>query len=121
MQALSKIIENMNLFYPLFVVIRKLFFLLFYSTLVVFFVYILGNQQEFLDSSQFFLLSILELLSPINFLLGIILIIMGILQSSTKNTKKTGAIKNLISTLIITLFSFSLFVVIKFLEVWFKH
>ena len=62
-------------------IIRKVSILLFLLTTVVFLTFIIGNFQEFLDSTQLILLKIFELFAGIFIMLGIynIIIIISVM------------------------------------------
>ena len=93
-----------------------IFFVLFSIQLL--FLYIIGNYQEFLDSSQFFLLKILEIVSLLGGISGtyyiFFLFFVGVIE------KKIMILRFILTIISIILCTF-LFSGIKFLSSWFQY
>ncbi|MBN2535314.1 MAG: hypothetical protein JXB88_20710 [Spirochaetales bacterium] len=91
-----------------------IFFVLF--SLLLLFLYIIGNYQEFLDSSQFLLLKLLEIISLFGAICGMYYIFFLFFIALLE--KKILILRFILTILIIILCSI-LFTGIKFLSSWF--
>ena len=92
------------------------FFVLF--SLLILFLYIIGNYQEFLDSSQFMLLKILEVVSLFGGISGMYYIFFLFFVAITE--KKLMVLRFVLTIISIFLCIF-LFAGIKFLSSWFTY
>jgi hypothetical protein len=93
-----------------------LFFILF--ALLVLFLYIIGNYQEFLDSSQLLLLKILEVVSLFGAIIGMYYIFFLFFIALLE---KKIFILRFILTFLSIIVSIFLFSGIKFLSSWFAY
>ncbi|MBA7659228.1 hypothetical protein ES703_67202 [subsurface metagenome] len=87
----------------------------FIQSVILFSLYLLGNFQEFLDSTQIFLLKLLE----VSLLLEVFLGIFHIVLIFFIDQKKHRFLK-LILSFISVLFCYSLLLGFKFLAAWFQ-
>jgi len=96
-------------------VIRKIFVFLFISIAMLVFLYLLGNRQEFLDSTQIFLLKMINYTSSLCFPAGIVLLLLYIFLII-----KLEPIR-IISIILVsgaTVFSLGILLGVKFISVW---
>ena len=69
-------------------VIRKISILLFYITVVIFLIFLIGSFQEFLDSTQLILLNIFEIVAGAFIVTGIYhIIIISVMMVRSKSRK----------------------------------
>ena len=94
---------------------RKIFIFLFISVSILLFLYIIGNRQEFLDSTQIFIFKLILYSSSLDFIIGIILISAYI--TAGVKVKRINAAK-LIFSLLATFFCLGILITVKFISVW---
>lgn len=94
---------------------RKVFIFLFLSIVILLFLYILGNRQEFLDSTQIFILKLILYTSSLSVITGIILIA-SYLTVSIKI--KSINITKVIFISLATIFCLGILLTVKFISVW---
>ena len=95
---------------------RKVFIFLFLIIVILLFLYILGNRQEFLDSTQIFILKLTLYASSLSFITGIILLASYILVSIKI---KSINVSKVIFISLATIFCLGILLTVKFISVWF--
>ncbi|NOY09850.1 MAG: hypothetical protein GXP33_13520 [Spirochaetes bacterium] len=96
-------------------VIRKIFVFLFISIAMLVFLYLLGNRQEFLDSTQMFLLRMINYTSSLCFPAGIVLLLLYIFLIIKLEHIR---IVSIILVCAATVFSLGILLGVKFISVW---
>lgn len=94
---------------------KKVFVFFFLSIVILLFLYILGNRQEFLDNTQVFILKLTFYSSSLSFITGIILLV-SYLTVSIK-IKKISVVKTLF-IFFATIFCLGILLTVKFISVW---
>lgn len=98
------------------IILKRLSFLVFFLSLILLILFLLGNNQDFLDSTQEMLLSIMEwsfsLLILCTFFYALFLLFFGIIR------KKFLIIIYMAFPLVIAVISTALVVLVKFIILW---
>ena len=92
----------------------------FILSLLLLYLYLLGNFQEFLDSSQIFLLGLLEISLLLEAFLGLFYIILIFLMRHRKIGQHRHLLVKLILSFVSVIFCYTLLLFFKFLSSWFQ-
>ncbi len=98
--------------------LRRIFMFFFSMTILVLFLYLLGNRQEFLDSTQFMLLKMITAGATISVFIGFFTMVTIIVLTFHTKRIYLGEFTLILLTVAI---SAVIVMVVNFLDVWFKH